>query len=95
MYQIHARIQEFSSGLGGGGCPGPSAIKNLRLRFLLFFDCFVSPQFILQKYNGLFQGSRGGFNIFSRGGVSNIFAGGVQLLIPERSSCNLCFSRGF
>ena len=68
--------------------------KKSQTTFFFFVVCFVSPQFILQKSNGLFQrkliifqGSRGG----PAYGVSNIFLqGGVQLLIPERNPYNLC-----
>ena len=65
---------------GGGGAPGSSVKKSSE-------NCF-SPQFILQKSNGLFQRNRGpqhfpgvGSNFFHGGGGGG---GGVRLLILYR-----------
>ena len=73
----HAQIQEFLPVGGGGGCPGPTARKQLGLFF------FFSPQLILQFYIGLsivylkekynFPGFQRGSNIFQ--GCSYIFQG--------------------
>ena len=49
---VHARIQEFSS--GGGGGPGQSDKKALTTFFFYIF-ILLSPQLILQKSNGKFQ----------------------------------------
>ena len=74
---LYARIQEISSGVGGGGCLGPSVTLH-----------FFSLQLNLQKSNGffskktiIFQGCRGG-STFSKGG-------GIQLLIPYNNPNNL------
>ena len=71
---IHARIQEFSS--GGGGGRGSRSIWRIDKVFLYIYLC--SHQFILQKSSGYFYLLRfqwGG--TFSRGGGgSNLFQGG-------------------
>ena len=61
--------------------PGPSAIKKISDK--VFFVCFFSPQLILQKSNGLFQGkliisrgSRGGPTFFPGVGCTTFFQGG-------------------
>ena len=69
--RVHARIQEFSS--GGGGGPGQSDKKALT-RF------FFGPQLILQKSNGQFQRNLSFFKV-PEGvqhfpGGSNFFQGG-------------------
>ena len=73
---IHARIQEFSS--GGGGGPGQSDKKISDVVFFTFY--LFSPQLILQKSNGHFQRNLSFFKVpegvqhfpggptFSRGG---------------------------
>ena len=95
---IHARIQEFSSG-GGGGSRSIWHIYKALTTFFLF--TFFSPQFILQKSSGYFQrkllfakvpagveyfpgGGGGEGPTFYRGG-----GGGVQLLFPYRNPYNL------
>ena len=72
---IHARIQEFSP--GGGGGPGQShkkALTTLFLFFLFFLSSvyFTDVKWLISKKTIIFQGFRGG-PTFSRGG------GGVQL----------------
>ena len=90
IINLHARIQDFSSGVGGPGQSDKSSDK-------VFFFFFFSPQLILQKSNGqfskksiIFQGSRGG-PTFSRGGGPTFYrgGGGVQLLITYRNPYNL------
>ena len=79
---VHARIQEFSSGVcvcvcGGGGGGGSRSrsiwhIKKALTTYFLFY--FFSPQLILQKSSGYFQRKLlfakvpVGMEFFSRGG---------------------------
>ena len=70
----HARIQEFSSGVGGGG-PGQSDKKSSDNVFFFF-----SPQLILQKSNGQFQRNLSFFMVPE--GVQH-FPGGLQLFPGE------------
>ena len=72
VYIDHARIQEFSSGVGG---PGQSDKKSSDNRFF-------SPQLILLKSNGLFRRKLSFFKVpegvqhFPGGGGSIFFQGG-------------------
>ena len=56
----HARIQEFSSE-GGPGQSDQNSSDNVFFSFFLFF--FLSPQLILQKSNGQFQGNISFFKV--------------------------------
>ena len=93
----HARIQEFSSGVGG---PGPSVIKipdNVFIvLFLVVLPLFYRMPMVYFKENYNFPRFQRGSNIFSRGGstFSRGGGGGVQLLIPYWIPYNLSFSRG-
>ena len=85
----HARIQEFSSGRGGG------VQVRLTKKAVTFFG-FFSPQLILQKPNGQFQINLSFFKVPEGvqhfpggGGGSNFFQVGIQLLIPNRNPYNL------
>ena len=78
-----ARIQEFSS--GGGGGPGQSDKKALTMTFLVLSLLYRS-QMVNFKEIYRFSRLQMGSNFFQ--GVQ-LFPGGVQLLIP-----NLWFSRG-
>ena len=95
----HERINEYSS--GGGGGPGPSVIKkNLWQRlfssFLVVLHLFYRMPMVYFKENSNFPRFHRGFNIFSRGGGGGgpTFSRGIQLLIPYGLPYNLCFSRG-
>ena len=95
MY-VHERIQEFSSGVEGGG-PGKTDRKKALTFFSSFF--FVRPQLILKRESNdgllrlfqrklslnykfpIFQGGEGG-PTFPGGGVQLFPGMGVQLLIP-------------
>ena len=86
----HARIKEYSSVGGGGGCPGRLTKKALTLIF------FCSPQLILQKSNGQSQRNLSFFKVpegvqhfMGGGGGEATFSRGVQLLIPYRNPYNL------
>ena len=88
---LHARIQEFSSGVSRPVWP-----KKLWQRFfffLLFFflvlSLFNRSQMVNFKEIYHFSRFQRGSNIFHGGG-----GGGVQLLIPYRNPYNLWFSRG-
>ena len=88
MRYIHARIQEFSSGVGGGS--GQSDKKKRSYKFFTF----ISPQLILQKSNGQFQRNLSFFKVLKGvqhfpGGGGPTFSRGVQLLIPYRNPYNL------
>ena len=78
----------------GGGGLGQSDKKSSDNVVFLFV--FFSPQLILQKKsNGQFQRNLSFFKVsegvqhFPRGGGSNFFQRGVQLLIPYRNPYNL------
>ena len=69
-------------GGGGGGGPGQTAKKKQNSDNVFFFVFFFSPQLILQKSNGLFQGNLSffkvpeGVNIFQGGGGEATFSRG-------------------
>ena len=97
---IHARIQEFSSGVcvcvcvgGGGGSRSIWHIKKAPTTFFLFL--FFSPQLILQKFSGYFQRKllfakvAVGVEYFPGGGGGSNFLKGAQLLFPNRNPYNL------
>ena len=67
---VHARIQEFYSG-GGGGSPGPTAGKQSGQRWVFFF--FYSPELILQLTEGFYYRENYTFQRIQRG--SRIFQG--------------------
>ena len=52
--ECHARIQEFSS--GGGGGPGQSD-KNALTTFFLVLSLFYSRRWLISKKSTIFQGS--------------------------------------
>ena len=81
---MHARIQEFSSGVGG---PGQSDKKSSDVFF------FFSPHFILQKSNGHFSRFQRGSNIF-QGGGSNFFQGRSNSLFPIETHITCDFPGG-
>ena len=81
ILDCHARIQEFSSGEGGGG-PGQSD-KRALTTFFLVLSLFYSRKWLISKKTIIFQGSWGGPTFSRGGGGSNFFrGGGFQLLIP-------------
>ena len=84
-----ARIQEFSSGVGGGG-PGQPDKKALKTIFLVL-SLFYRSQMVNFKEIYRFSRLQMGSNFFQ--GVQ-LFPGGVQLLIPYRNPYNLWFSTG-
>ena len=71
------RIQDFSSGVGGGGGPGPSVIKIPDNVFIVRF--FSSTPLILQNANGLFQRKLQFSEVPE--GLKHFFQGGVQLFL--------------
>ena len=85
-----ARIQEFSSGGGGGEGPGQSDKKALTTIFLVL-SLFYRRQMVNFKEISRFSRLQIGSNFFQ--GVQ-LFPGGVQLLIPYRNPFNLWFSKG-
>ena len=89
IYNLHARIQEFSS----GGGPGQSDKKSSDgLFFFLVLSLFYRSQMVNFKEIYHFSRFLRGSNIFQRGGdptFSRAGGGGVQLLIPYRNPYNL------
>ena len=84
IQNIHAQIQEFSS----GGVQVNLTKKALTtFFFFLVLSSFYRSQMVNFKENYHFSRFQTGSNIFQGGG-------GVQLLIPYRNPYNLWFSRG-
>ena len=97
-YDIHARIQEFSSGGGGGG--GLQVSLTIKSSDNVFFyiifwssTYFTEVKWEFQRNLSFYkvpegvQHLPGGVQVFPGGG-------GVKLLIPYRNPYNLWFSRG-
>ena len=94
VYIGHARIQEFSSGVGGGGSRSIWQKKALT-------TVFFSPQLILLKSNGLFRRNyhfsrfQRGSNIFQgEGGPSFSRGGGSNCLFPIETHITCDFLGG-
>ena len=83
-----ARIQEFSSGGGGGS---RSVWQKALTTIFLVLSLFYRSQMVNFKEIYRFLRLQMGSNFFQ--GVQ-LFPGGVQLLIPYRNPFNLWFSRG-
>ena len=85
-----ARIQEFSSGGGGGPCQSD---KKALTTIFLVLSLFYRSQMVNFKEIYRFTRLQMGSNFFQ--GVQ-LFpgVGGLQLLIPYRNPFNLWFSRG-
>ena len=78
---INSRIQEFSSGRGGGGGDsGPSGIKKaLTMLFLIFFlvlNLFYRSPVVTFKENYQFPRFQWGWTILGGGGGGATFPGG-------------------
>ena len=79
----------------GGNMSGPRTFCQFYLVLSLFyslkrgFNGFIAEKTILILY----KGSRGG-PLFSRGGVSSFFQGGVQMLISIKTHIRTCIYQG-
>ena len=80
--EIHAQIQEFSSG-GPGQSDRKKSSGVFVFCFFLVLSLFYRSRMVNFKISIIFQGSRGG-PTFSRG-VQLFAGGGVQLLILYKS----------
>ena len=87
LLDIHAQIQEISS--GGGGGPGQSDKKALTtFFFILVLGLFYRSQMINFKEIYHFSRFQRGSNIFLGDPTFSKGGGGVQLLIPYRNQYN-------
>ena len=98
---IHARIQEFLSGGGRGG--GSRSIWHIKKSSDVFFIYSFSPQFILQKSSGYFQGKLLFVNVpvgvehfpgAGGGGGVQLFKGGSNCFCPIETHITCDFPGG-
>ena len=92
---IHAQIQEFPSGVYGGGGGGSRSIwhikKALTFLFSLVLNLFHRSPVVTFKKNYYLPRFQWVWNIFRGGGGGGgpTFYRGVQLLFPYRNPYNL------